>query len=286
MQLNRAFEVFIENKSENTKRAYRTVWRDWSEHCKTLGSPTFEQALSYIDLLRSHGASDNTLHQRISILKAIYAFLESVNIAKHDPFFAIRKTISCRKRKLVRPTALISAEKILRALSAPARTRMEIRDRALIALLFGSGLRRSEAAALNIEDCMTTPEGVPYLVIRNPKAGKSQQQPIPQWAWEYFSVLISQRKTDGCKSGDAVFCSYHILGYPRLSSRALYDVFRATFGTGCHAARATYATQLKEQGYSDDEVAEALRHATSNQVRVYDKTRRSRGRSVANKVRF
>ena len=171
---------------KNTKRAYERVWLDWRGFCTTLSHPTFDQAASFVGLLKNHGASDNTIRQRISILKAIYSFMESVGIVKHDPFFAIRKVFSLRKRELVRPTALIPVEKILSALSKPARTRMEIRDRALVAIIFGSGLRRSEASAFNVEDCMTTPEGVPYLVIRHPKAGKSQQQPIPQWAWEYF----------------------------------------------------------------------------------------------------
>lgn len=287
MKLDAAIECYLESLTPNTVRAYRRVWNDWGEACADLSSPTYDECHGYIQRLRIRGASDATIKHRHSVIRSVYSFLRELDLVRVNPMVAMGRAISARAHHQVRPTPTIASEAILRILSANTWvTREGIRDRALFALLFGAGLRRSEARMLNLEDVMTTPEGVPYVVIRTPKAGKIQQQPLPQWAYEYFSVLVSQRKSMGCKSTDPLFINYSRLAYPRLSDSSIYRIFKRRFGAGCHSARATYATKLKDLGYPYEDIANALRHSTTQQVKIYDKRDEFAKRAAARKVTY
>lgn len=109
---------------------------------------------------------------------------------------------------------------------------------------------------------------------------------MPDWAYLHFSTLVSRRISDSCKTDSPLFVNYHRKGYPRLSESTLYRIYKRVWGTGCHSARATFATQLKDQGFNDEDVAVALRHSTTQQVQVYDKRRVEIGRNVSVKVKY
>lgn len=288
MNLHDALKLYLEFKTPNTKRSYLTIWGQWEKYCKSLDSPTFQEAHEFIASLRILGRSDATVRHRYQALLAIHGFLVSLGVITHNPFVPLAKTISWRQFHQVRPTKLIDRESISRILNSPEWTcsYRDTRDRAILALLFGTGMRRSEVRALNVGDVCLTADGIPYLTINNPKSGKVQHQPIPGWAWLLFSSLVSIRNSHGCKNEDPLLIEMSRNGYPRMSESSLYRVFKRRFGCGCHAARATFATQLKDQGFRDEEVAVALRHSGNTQVRRYDKNREAIVRNVSTKVRY
>jgi integrase len=287
MKLSIALEVFLSQKSKNTKRAYLYVWERWLIHCPRPQEASIDSAADFIGLLINYGASHATVRQRYQVLHSIYDFLVSVGASRINPWKAVAKMFSIRQCVQVRPTKLIPSELVTRILfNRAAQTNEAKRNRAIVALLFGTGIRISELQALNVGDVMTSPSGVPYLHLWRTKAGKVQSQPIPEFAWEHLSVLICQRKAENANNYSPLFVGYGPKSSDRCSISTIYRIYRKLFDAGPHSARATFATRLKDMGFADEDVAVALRHSTTQQVKIYDKRRYEIDRNVTVKLKY
>lgn len=281
-------------KSENTRRAYGSVWAQWQRYLadiKALDASPLDAA-KFIAELKANGKSDNTIHHRVTVLCSLYETGIDFEVCHKNPFRAVKKVFPTRRKTQVRPTQLLDAETVRRVVEIPdARTKTGVRDRAILALLFGSGIRRSELISLRVESLMISASGTPYLVCDCTKSGKRQERTISFWAWEFLTPLLTQRNGENSGGNDALFVNYSSKGVPGrvISESTLYRLFRrfsslAGKEAAPHAARATFATRCKELGYEDREVATALGHHTESQVRVYDKRLQGVETSPAKKI--
>lgn len=161
---------------------------------------------------------------------------------------------------------------------------VELRDRALIELLYGCGLRVSEAVALDLEDIRpgVHADGKTVLVrVRRGKGGKGREVPggecLAQALREYMkqrSSLLNERSPQ-----EALFLGAR---GGRLSAR----VARRSVSNACdqagvarvgpHALRHSFATHLLEDGCDLRSIQEMLGHARLATTQRY--TRLSRGR--------
>lgn len=295
--LSNAIKRFLEFRRPNTRRTYSRALRDLITHLgkrdiddaeADLRRLSAEQAMAFMATLKrttvkdGSDIADNTLRLKFSALRSVYQHLTDIEILPRNPWNVAVKLLSNRQKTQKRPTKLVPYTVVAQLLELPnIRMHAGVRDRALLALLFGCGLRRSELVALNVGDVMVSSRGTLYLEIRRAKGGKARQQPIPKWAGEAFSALVSQRKSDGAAASDALFPFYYRSGKcrGRLSVETLYRTFRFYVGllgvkASPHSARATAATKLLEQGYNDRDVALFLGHSTPLMVQTYDKRRR------------
>lgn len=300
-----SIEELILCKSKQTQKAYHKALDLFAEFARVKrDSYAFERAvvefpaldgMRFLVWLRARGSeqtgealSDNTVAHRVVILRRIFRHLVDIGARAGNPFATLKDAIPTRQRVQKRPTKLIPFDLVPKILDCPERyTREGIRDRAILALLFGGGLRRNEVVKLNMSDIGQTPQGVPFLILRATKAGQNQEQSLPAWAWVEIERHLQQRDADGAAPGSPVFCSYYADGVPRgrLSDSTIVRLYRrytaavGISGAACHSARATAATALKTQGYEDRDVARFLRHSTETMVRVYDKRARGPGKN-------
>jgi integrase len=297
-----AIERYLEFRRPNTQKVYR---RALSDLMTFLGDRsdlniTTEAAMRFLAALRNKIAPDGertadaTLRLKYFALRSVYQHLVDLGLLERNPWTIAGKLISGRQQTQKRPTKLIPFNKVEELLSIPnIRTRAGVRDRAMFALLFGCGLRRSELVALNVGDVLVSARGTLYLNIRHTKAGKRRRQPLPRWAGEAFSMLVSQRKSEGGIEEDPLFPFYYQTGKirGRLSVETVYRLFRdhcrqLGIKAAPHSARATAATKLLDQGYNDRDVALFLGHATSAMVQTYDKRRREIEENPGKKLDF
>lgn len=295
--LGNALERFLSFRRPNTRNAYSKALADL---CSFLGyhdtdaaeaalrKLSADKAMAYLaDLKRrpvpdGGTTSDNTLRLRYFALRSMYQHLSELGIIGRNPWAVAGKIISSRQQTQKRPTQLVPFDLVHELLTIPnARTKNGVRDRAMLALLFGCGLRRSELVGLNVADVKVSPKGTLFIELSNTKAGKRRQQPLPRWAGESFSALVSQRKAEHAIDGDPLFPFYYADGRARerYSVESLYRLFRKYckqlgIKAAPHAARATAATRLLDQGYHDRDVAQFLGHSTTGMVEIYDKRRR------------
>ena len=159
------------------------------------------------------------------------------------------------------------------------------RDYALLALLFGGGLRRSEALYITIADVKKTKSGTFFVELRATKAKKDASQAIPDWTGLALEAVIADRKKHGASSGDPLFIGYRgragvLPSSDPLSETGLYLLFKGysyRAGAGAfvspHSARATAITKLLDEGITHRDVKEFSRHSSVQMVEVYDKRR-------------
>lgn len=273
-------EDYIRLKTDNTKRAARTAVGQWFEYlCDSQPSPML--ALRYIQGLSSRGLSDATIRQRYHLLHSFYEFQVGMELADRNPFRAMRHAFSMRQKTQVRPTQLIDFEDVRKLLEDEMSGKKGTRDKAMLAIMFGTGMRRSEVRSLNVGDIVVTRRKGRHVLavarLRKTKAGKTQEQPLPRWCWDIVATLITQRNLEQATNDCPLFCRYFVSLKPggRLSESAIYRIYKAATGHAPHSARATFTTKLKAQGFEDRLVAEALRHSTDKQVKTYHKRKTS-----------
>jgi integrase len=286
-----ALKLFLALKSPHTARAYRTVIRQFALVCPKAEKTTPMHIVKYFNTLE--GRSQNTRMHRYNLLKVWFDYLTVMEIVSRNPLAGLRRAISLRRGGEVRPTVFIPAPAVLSALKLPPETEQGISDRCALALLAGSGLRRSELLSLNVGDLMVTPAGTFFLKLKKTKAGRLQERAIPSWAWEHVSALLLQRKHQGAAEDDPLLINVRGYGgeHQRICVETLYrrvKKYLSAVGvhTGCHSFRATFASRLLEQGYSDRDVARALGHSSTKMIAVYDKRAHGVDESCAKKISY
>jgi len=144
-----------------------------------------------------------------------------------------------------------------------------VRDRAILELLYGCGLRVSEAAGLNLDDL---DRGQGWLRVRG-KGRKERQTPLPRKAAEALDAYLAGRPVVRDERG--IFLNHH---GGRLSDRGMRNIvkFYATYVTGDssihpHSFRHAYATHLLADGADLRAIQELLGHARLSTTQKYTK---------------
>jgi site-specific recombinase XerD len=174
------------------------------------------------------------------------------------------------------PVAFLSSEleAIVRTVSMPdpkARPPRPMRDRALVAVLAGAGLRASETAGLRVADVVR--EAEPFLRVIG-KGNKERRVPVAPEVVDAIDVyLVTERGSHS--PTDALFVARGGKGYTRESLN--YHVYRwlaragvrKPDGEAAHAFRHTYAKGLVARGVPISSVQKLLGHASLNTTEVY-----------------
>ena len=134
-----------------TRRAPKTVEayrRDLSALAKWFGGPvgriTTEQLEQYIAELRAAGLAPATIARRVAAVRSFFRHQTLLGARTNNP--AADLELPRRRRTLPRTLSPAEAERLMEA--ASGTTPRALRDRALVELLYGAGLRVSEAVSL------------------------------------------------------------------------------------------------------------------------------------------
>jgi site-specific recombinase XerD len=299
--LDSTLSLFLEGLAINTQKKYHIAishFSNWlSEHSINLLSCDELSALSYLNYyaqspaqrfkhrLQAEKVSKYTISQRATILHSLYKFLIRYGVADHDPFLPSLDKFRKAKSGDRRATEMVPFEKVKLLLDIPSPFTPEgMRDRCLLALLFGCGLRISEALGLLLCDIKQTVEGAWYLLLRNTKSQHCQQQPLPEWVAERVISYIKQRADkEQAEQHHTLFSAYRPYGgvTGALTVTKAYRIFRAYMrdaglppAYSPHSARATAITKLLSvNDMTYREVQEFSRHSNVQMLQVYDKRR-------------
>jgi integrase/recombinase XerC len=140
---------------------------------------------------------------------------------------------------------------------------VEVRDRALLEVLYGTGLRVSEAASLRVRDVTGTD-----LVRVLGKGGKERMVPLAGQARRSLDRYLGAARSAlaGPAAGDGLWVG--VRG-GRLDARGLRRAVRRRLGTFPHALRHSFATHLLEGGADLRTVQELLGHVELGTTQTY-----------------
>lgn len=316
-----AFEVlraFIETRGEQTRRIYKAALFDFlgflgaiedTKGAKKMLRAKQYDALRYVELLQkktgqrsrvggSNKLSTSTIKHRIIVLRTLYRELQRASLCETNPFDcrAFGHIMADRTQK--RPTEMLAYKDVMRLVEAPSAGSKEgVRDRAIMALLFGGGLRRQEIDKLRIGDVRILSDGLVALVLRDTKNGSDAIQGLPAWASTHVLALHKQRLEESGNLTEFLCTEYFGLfqesSRRRLGGKQVYRIFKAwcariglSPNITPHSARATAITMLLDQGIGHREVCKFSRHSSVSMVERYDKHRNEYSQSVALQVDY
>lgn len=215
---------------------------------------------------RARGVSARSLARSLSAVKSFYRWLAERE--GFDPTVILSARSPRFQKKLPRPLAKNAARNVIETVELQSgKEWVSARDAAVITLLYGCGLRISEALSLTVAD---TP--LPEVLRITGKGGKERIVPVINAARD--AVIRYQRLCPHPSNADgALFRA--IRGGP-LKPRAIQKVMAATrmqLGLPAtatpHAMRHSFATHLLEAGGDLRAIQELLGHASLSTTQAY-----------------
>lgn len=231
--------------------------------------------------------SNATIAKKFAALRRMYRALMNTGFpVVKNPFDSDATPPPPKDSGRKRPTEMLDFGKVRDILAAADDTTPKgLRDKAILSVLFGGGLRRSEVLALRVGDVRKSDAGTVFLYLRATKSNRDASQALPGWAADTVRRLVAQRASEGAGPADYLFIGYtgragQAPSGRKISASGVYQLFRtycrragATGHLSPHSARATAITKLLEEGIPHREVQEFSRHASIQMVELYDKRR-------------
>lgn len=228
MEAKEVIQNFWSLRAANTGRLYARVLRGWEEFVKKdILTALAIDALAYIASLKAQSKSDATIRAHFHALRAMYGVLNDMGLTPVNPFRQIARTINKRSKREIRPTKMIPFDKVFRLMSSCDDSLKGLRDRAILACIFGGGLRRSEVHQLDVGDLRANERGIYVLLLRNTKAGVLQEQVLPKWAGRWVNDYLLERTRE--VPTDPLFTFIHSDGRQRnkrLSVESIYRIYK------------------------------------------------------------
>jgi integrase/recombinase XerD len=279
----RDFLALESGHSENTVAAYLRDLRRLAEYAVSKGVRHPGQVSrpllrDFIYLLKDLGLSPATIRREVSAIRTYYAFLLGEGRVAADP----SERLETPKRGRTLPGAL-TVQEVEALLAAPGLDEpLAWRDRALLELGYGAGLRVSELCGLGTTDLLLTEN----LVRVFGKGGKERLVPIGRSVIGAVSVYLRQLRPELDRGRSAGRVLLNARGAPLSRVGAWGIVKRATARAGLrkrvtpHTLRHSFATHLLEGGADLRAVQEMLGHADLSTTQIYTHVDREYLRSV------
>jgi len=278
------------NLSPRTLRAYRCDLDDMLEFLgkRSLCEAGIEELREYLAHLEGRNLKDTTVKRRLATLKVFFAFLEEEGIIDLSPARKLKKKFRTARR-LPRVMQIDDVRKMLSAAyknvaAAGSSTTFHrykaIRDRAMLELLFATGIRIDELARLNKGDLI-----LPARQITVFGKGRKERQ-LYLSSDEVVGALrdyLRERNAIAVET-KALFLNR---GEQRLGTNAVRSVFQRYARLAHvdsrftpHCFRHTMATLLIENGADVRSVQEILGHSRISTTEIYLTVSQIRKREV------
>ena len=262
----------------NTRRAYArdlaTFFGSESVTLPMAGTVSFPHVNAYLESLEADGKSVATLRRHLATLRGFFAWLVALGFLQLNPAdrHLVRRIAPDRARDRI--FTVLTREQARRLIDSVAQDKPTgPRDRTLILTLLNCVLRRSEAAAMNLEHLRPAGE---FWVLDLPstKGGSNQTVKVPVHVADAIHTYAS---TEGI-SGGALWRSHSRNGTAgaRLSASGIYTIVSRSAITagisnvvGAHTLRHTGCTLAIEAGATIQQVQTHARHKNIETTMVY-----------------
>jgi integrase/recombinase XerD len=280
---DRELEAFLAllaaRRSPRTVEAYRRDLARLSEFLgKPIGKTTVEELERYTAQLRADGLAATTIARRTAAARTFFRHLQLLGVRDDNP--AAELKLPRRARKLPRTLSPGEAERLIAA--ANGITPRALRDRALVELLYGAGLRVSEAVGLekggvDLDDRLVRVTG---------KGGKERVVPVGRPAVNALQRYLARgRPYLDRRHRPELFLNAKGGGLTRTGAflilRRLAEVAGLEPGrVHPHLLRHSFATHLLEGGADLRTVQELLGHADLATTELYTHVSNRRRREL------
>ena len=255
--------------SQRTVTAYRRDLATLQAWCRERGigswaGVTQHHVRQYAAERHRRGVSAKSLQRELSSIRTLYRFLMREHAAPANPALGVRGP---RVRR--RLPAVLDPDQVARLLDVRADDPVALRDRAMMEVFYGAGLRLAELVALDVIDL---PRGDDLLEVTG-KGAKARRLPLGRMAREAISRWMKVRAQLARADEPALFVG--VRGR-RISPRVVETQLRRRAieqGTPAnvhpHLLRHSFASHLLESSGDLRAVQELLGHADISTTQIY-----------------
>lgn len=274
--------------AENTIQSYQRDLKNYVQFLKVtfqITDPdlvTRTHIMQFLSKLKEEGKSTKTLARHIASIRAFHQFLLRDRVVDHDPSFHIESPKL--EKNLPKVLNRLEVEKLLN--SPDLSTEFGIRDKAMLELLYATGMRVSELIQLNIGDVYLNMGFVRCIG----KGKKERIIPLGSHAIaaiEKYLQYSRPKLVNIKKRTDALFLNHH---GQRLTRQGFWKILKqlaAKSGIQSpltpHTLRHSFATHLLENGADLRAVQEMLGHADISTTQIYTHVTKTRLKDVYRK---
>ena len=224
---------------------------------------------SYMSQLLEQQYSKSTTARKIATLRSFYKFLVKRNYIESNPVVAIKTPK--QDKKLPKFLELSDVERLLN--TPPANSWLGARDRAILEVLYSTGMRVSEVVSLNMDDVDFLGE---VIHIRG-KGKKERLSPIGSSALQAIQNYIEFRNkrmaNDSNFDAKVLFANKHGQRLSTRSVRRKMDKYLRQAGLdpsiSPHTLRHSFATHMLNNSADLRSVQEMLGHQSLSTTQVY-----------------
>lgn len=266
-----SFCMIDKGLSKNTYESYKNDLNKYKEYCDTKGitSPkdikpeTIENYLAY--LYENDSDETSTVARKLTAIKNYHAFLEKEHIIDKNVSLGIKRPKL--KKQIVKTLSIEDVDKLL---DITLKTPFDYRNKAMLELIYATGLRVSELVNLTLNNIDFT-----NCIIRIVgKGNKERIIPLGEYSMYYLNMYMDVRnsllKKEVC---DALFVNNH---GKKITRQGFFKNLKAILKekgldeeVSPHTLRHSFATHLLNSGADLRSIQEMLGHSDISTTRIY-----------------
>ena len=277
-----SFMTDIRHKSLNTVESYK---RDVTQYISYLdgtgvtdiSSTTKTTVLSYLLYLQKEGRASSTVSRTLASLRSYYLFMMQNGVVKSNPTSNLEAPHVEKKIPKI-----LSGEEVELLLEQPKNCDNKgIRDKAMLELLYATGIRVSELINLDVSDV-----NVPMSFVRCKGGKKERIIPMGHQAKDALENYINNVRKYMVKDENETALFVNCSG-ARLSRQGFWKLIKyyqhiAVIETDItpHTLRHSFAAHLLENGADLHSIQEMMGHADISSTQVYSRMMNSKIKDV------
>lgn len=285
MNINRVIDDYLDHlriergSSPLTIEAYASDLADYLSFLEEIGTDRLESInrdtiIAYEADLTERDYAVTSIDRHISVLKGFHRFCVQEGFAADNPASTVR--LPQPPQKLPDVLSIDQVTKLLESIDG--EDALALRDRAILEVLYGCGLRVSECVGLDLADCALN-EG--YLRVTG-KGDKQRISPISGYGAKALTIYLEKGRSalqkSYAKPTAAVFLNAR---GGRLSRQSIHKIvaktglFIGVENLHPHTLRHSFATHMLEGGADLRVIQEILGHSDISTTQIYTHVNRA-----------
>jgi len=297
------------SKANNTVRAYRSDFNDFSLFCAKNGFKSLPSNPKIVSLYLTHLSTKNskisTLKRRLVSIGVIHKLKGHYLDTKHPAIIENIMGIKRRKgsiQKSKKPILISHLKEIINVIDHQNKEKIKkLRDRSIILIGFSGGFRRNEIVSLDYDDLDFVPEGLKISLRRSKtdQFGEGFIKALPYFDNpQYCPVLSIKSWIEISKINSGPIFRRFSKGY-KLSEKRLTDQTVALLikeylelagmdskNYSGHSLRSGFATSAAESGVEERSIMAMTGHKSTEMVRRYIKEANLFKNNALNKLKI
>ena len=270
------FKTYLEEKkslAQNSLLAYGRDIQDFHVFLQEKGitnicDVTKTEIVSYLLFLKNQGKSAATVNRKLASLRAYFQYLQSDQVFSHDPTEGI-KSPKIERRKV----EFLTVEEVEKLLTIPDDSNKGQRDRALLEVLYASGMRVSEIAGTDLPNINLR---IGFIMIEE-EFGKARVIPLGRPARAALESYIYESRPSLLRNKEpetqALFLNYN---GERLTRQGIWKIIKENAKIAeidmkitPQTLRNSFAVHMMQNGADLKTLQELLGHEDLTATQIY-----------------